>query len=70
MPLHCAKDERLAEIDISNVHKDIVSEMKKVRRQYAKSRNGSDTHWNMDELDEITNKTHYCKTDKDCLANL
>lgn len=33
-------------------------------------RNGRDAHWNVDELDEITNKTHDRKTDDYCLANL
>ena len=70
MPLHCVKDERLAVIDINDVHKNIISERRKVRSKLAKSRNGSDAHWNVDELNEITNKTHDRKTDKYCLANL
>ena len=70
MPLRCAKDERLAVIDINNVHKDIVSVMYKVRIEYAKSRNGGNAHWDVDELNEITNKTHNRKTDNYCLAYL
>ena len=34
------------------------------------SREMGDAHWNVDELNEITNKTHDRKTNKYCLANL
>ena len=34
------------------------------------SREMGDAHWNVDELNEITNKTHDRKTNKYCFANL
>ena len=35
-----------------------------------KSRKRSDAHWDVDELDEITNEAHDRKADSYCFANL
>jgi len=49
----------------------VVSNDNKYKTKYKLCPSNKDiVYWNVDELNEITNETHDCKTDKYCLANL